>query len=81
MRSCSCTGATGPAPLHAAAEPSVVAAAPVQLRCDLATAEDIAPTTEGSHPVANFQATYILFPNLNEAFCILGDPSRWWITL
>ena len=53
-----CSGATGPAPLHAAAKPGVVAAAPVQLRRDLTTAEDIAPTTEGSHPVANFQATY-----------------------
>ena len=55
---CSCTGATGAAPFHAAAEPGLVAAASVQLRCDLATAEDIAPTTEGSHPVTNFQATY-----------------------
>ena len=48
-------GATGPAALHAAAEPGAVATAQVQPRCDLATAADATPTTENIKSVANFQ--------------------------
>ena len=52
---CSGAGATGPAALHAAAKPGAVATAEVEPRGDLATSEDLAPTTENIKSLTNFQ--------------------------